>query len=110
MECFQQTGSFKLRGAYCFLSSLSVKEKRRGVITASAGNHEKAVVYAATLLEIKAEIFVPKGTDKAKVAAIRHLGHIVTVTNFAGYDETEVYAKEIALKKGHCSSRRLTIR
>lgn len=99
MECFQQTGSFKLRGAFCFLSSLSAEEKRRGVIAASAGNHGKAVAYAAALLQIKAEIFVPQGADKSKVAAIRHLGHTVTVTDFAGYDDTEAYAKEVALKK-----------
>lgn len=100
MECFQKTGSFKVRGAYCFLASLSAAERKRGVIAASAGNHGKAVAYAASLLQIKAEIFVPKGADRAKVAAIRHLGHAVTVTEFAGYDDTEAYAKEVALTKG----------
>src|SRR6476620_7970466 len=55
-ECLQRAGSFKVRGAYNKISRLSPEEKRRGVITASAGNHAQGVSLAARLLGIKATI------------------------------------------------------
>ncbi|HXU95999.1 MAG TPA: pyridoxal-phosphate dependent enzyme, partial [Candidatus Nitrosotalea sp.] len=55
-ECLQKTGSFKFRGAYAKIASLSKNEKRKGVIAASAGNHAQGVAYASFLEKIPCTI------------------------------------------------------
>ncbi len=68
MECWQHTGSFKLRGALRKLSALSPEERERGVVTASAGNHGLGVAYAGEVLDVPAvTIFVPTSAPRAKV-------------------------------------------
>src|SRR5918993_975760 len=59
-ECLQRAGSFKIRGAFNTISRLSDEEKRRGVVTGSAGNHAQAVALAARLHGIKATIVLPE--------------------------------------------------
>nr|MBA3770558.1 pyridoxal-phosphate dependent enzyme [Blastocatellia bacterium] len=59
-ECLQRSGSFKLRGAYNRISKLSEEERRRGVVTASAGNHAQGVALAASLNGIKSTIVLPE--------------------------------------------------
>ena len=72
MECWQHTGSFKVRGALSKLSSLSPDEWARGVVTASAGNHGLGVAYASQVLGLPAvTIFVPEGAPQAKVERLR---------------------------------------
>ena len=66
LESQQLTGSFKIRGAFFRLSRASEAEHRNGIITCSAGNHGKAVAYAAHELGIRATIYTPKGVDQAK--------------------------------------------
>ncbi|HUS19183.1 MAG TPA: pyridoxal-phosphate dependent enzyme, partial [Terriglobales bacterium] len=73
-ESFQPIGSFKLRGAYNKISSLSPAEKKRGVIAHSSGNHAQGVAYAARELGIKAVIVLPNSAPKNKVDATRALG------------------------------------
>ena len=64
-ENLQKTGSFKIRGAYNRIAALSDKEKTRGVIAASAGNHGQALAYAATRAGVKATIVMPEdGGDR----------------------------------------------
>src|SRR5919202_6841326 len=65
-ESFQPVGSFKLRGAYNKISSLSKEEKRRGVIAHSSGNHAQGVAYAARELGVRATIVMPQGASKVK--------------------------------------------
>lgn len=76
MKCenFQKTGAFKFRGAFNALSQLSPKQKRRGVITHSSGNHAQALALAAKLLGIKAVIVMPENASPAKVAATKGYG------------------------------------
>lgn len=74
MENQQKTGAFKFRGATFKLMQLSEDELKRGVITASAGNHAQGVAYAAAKLGAKAKIFMPEGTPLAKVHATRNYG------------------------------------
>ena len=76
MKCenLQRTGSYKIRGAYNRISSLSDEEKTRGVVAASAGNHAQGVAFAARELGIPATIFMPIGVALPKLAATRDYG------------------------------------
>lgn len=73
-ENFQRIGAFKFRGAYNAISQLSQKEKQKGVITHSSGNHAQAVAQAAKMLEISATIVMPKDSSPVKIAATRGYG------------------------------------
>ncbi len=73
-ENLQATNSFKDRGAFCKLASLSAGERSRGVIAMSAGNHAQAVAYHAAALGIPATIVMPVTTPFVKVAATRSHG------------------------------------
>src|SRR5262249_38192645 len=64
LESLQLTGSFKLRGALFRLSRLSADERRAGVATCSAGNHGKAVAYAARSMGLTPRIYVPRSVDR----------------------------------------------
>src|SRR5687768_18369361 len=68
-ENLQRTGSYKIRGAYNRLATLSDEEKARGVVAASAGNHAQGVAFAARELGIKATIFMPIGVALPKLQA-----------------------------------------
>ena len=74
LENTQITGSFKIRGAFNKLLSLSQKEKKKGIITASTGNHGLAVAYASNKLNIPCKIYVPNIASKIKVNKIKKLG------------------------------------
>lgn len=79
-ESLQPVGSFKLRGAYTAISSLSDAQRRRGVVTHSSGNHGRAVAYAAALLGVHAVVVVPRTAPETKLAAITAAGaELVTV-------------------------------
>ncbi len=78
-ELFQKTGSFKPRGVLNKLASLSPEEKRRGVITISAGNHAQAVAWAAAAEGIDALIVTWATASPQKIAATR--GYGATVDN-----------------------------
>ncbi|KQP01618.1 threonine ammonia-lyase [Leifsonia sp. Leaf264] len=73
-ENLQRTGSYKLRGAFNRLSSLSDEERARGVVAASAGNHAQGVALAARELGIRATIFMPVGVALPKLEATRDYG------------------------------------
>jgi threonine dehydratase len=74
LENLQKTGSFKIRGAFNCLSHLSLEERRRGVIAASAGNHAQGVALAARTLGIAATIVMPERASLAKQEATRSYG------------------------------------
>jgi threonine dehydratase len=78
-ENLQKTGSFKIRGAYNRLATLSPAEKKRGVIAASAGNHGQALAYAATRAGVKATIVMPTTAAIAKILATRSYGQTVVL-------------------------------
>jgi threonine dehydratase len=68
-ECFQRTGSFKFRGAFNRVSTLSDEERRRGVAAASSGNHAQALARAAQLFGCTAVVLMPRTAPSAKLAA-----------------------------------------
>ncbi len=78
-ECLQKTGSFKVRGVLTKLAALSDEEKRRGLITISAGNHGQAVAYAAAAEGVRCVVVMPEYASPAKVAACKGYGAEVVV-------------------------------
>ena len=74
LENFQKTGSFKARGAYFKISSLTDAEKSTGVITASSGNHAQGVAWASTLLGVRSLIVMPETTPIVKFVATKGYG------------------------------------
>jgi threonine ammonia-lyase medium form len=78
-ENFQKTGSFKFRGAFNALSQLSPKQKKKGVITHSSGNHAQALALAAKLLGIKAVVVMPENAPPVKIAATKGYGAKIVV-------------------------------
>ena len=96
-EFRQKTGSFKIRGAYYKIQSLSSEEKKYGVVAASAGNHAQGVAFASALERIPCTIVMPKNASPAKVAATKGYGANVILEGI-NYDESSAKAKEIAKK------------
>ena len=98
-EFRQKTGSFKIRGAYYKIKSLSDEEKKHGVVAASAGNHAQGVALASSLENISCTIVMPKNASPAKVAATRGYGANVILEG-VNYDESYSKAKEISQQTG----------
>jgi threonine dehydratase len=98
-EFRQKTGSFKIRGAYYKIKSLSEEDKKYGVVAASAGNHAQGVAFASSLEKIPCTIVMPKNASPAKVAATRGYGANV-ILHGINYDESYSKAKEIAEQTG----------
>ena len=96
LENLQRIGAFKLRGATNRILSLSPEEARRGVVTASAGNHAQGVAYAARHRGIPATIVMARGASPSKVSATRALGAKVV---FHGNDFEEAHEEALRLSK-----------
>jgi threonine dehydratase len=104
LECLQKTGSFKVRGAFTKLNSLSDKERSNGVIAASAGNHAQGLAYASSKENIHCTIVMPRNASPAKVAATRSYGARVILSgdNYeSSWDETVRIAKDEKLAIVH---------
>jgi threonine dehydratase len=74
LELFQKTGSFKVRGAFNKLLSLTDEERKRGVVAVSGGNHAQAVAYASSVLDIDAVILMPESTPRNYLEATHDYG------------------------------------
>ena len=99
-ENLQKTGSFKLRGAYNKVNSLSDEQKEKGLIASSAGNHAQGVAYAAKELGIKATIVMPKSTPLVKVQSTKKFGANVVLVGDC-YDEAFEEAKRLERENGY---------
>ena len=95
-ENLQETGSFKLRGAYYKISQLTADEKAKGVIASSAGNHAQGVALAAQRSNIPSVICMPDGAPISKVEATKQLGAEVRLVKGA-YDDA--YATALQLQE-----------
>ncbi len=95
-ENLQETGSFKLRGAYYKISQLTDEQKANGIIACSAGNHAQGVAMAATQSGIKSVICMPDGAPISKIEATKQLGAEVCLVKGA-YDDA--YAKAVQLQE-----------
>jgi threonine dehydratase len=99
LDNLQHTGSFKLRGAFNKVLSLTPDERRSGCVAASSGNHGAAIAYAMKKLGVTGVIFVPEQTSPTKVDAIRRAGGEVRFFGTDGLD-TETHAREHAVENG----------
>lgn len=98
-ECFQTTGSFKIRGAMVKLSALTEAETSRGVLAVSAGNHGLAVAHCAEALGLDATIIVPETASRAKVEAMCRYP-VAVIERGANYDEAERAARAMERETG----------
>ena len=98
-ENMQFTGAYKVRGAYYKISTLTDEERKRGLITASAGNHAQGVAYAAKQFGCKATIVMPTVTPLIKVNRTKSYGAEVVLAGDV-YDEACAKAVEMAEKEG----------
>lgn len=94
-EDLQSVRSYKLRGAYNFLSNTSEEKSRKGVVCASAGNHAQGFAFSCEKLGIKGTIFMPTTTPKQKVKQVKYIGKdsVEVILHGDTYDD----AKEFAL-------------
>lgn len=99
-ENMQFTGAYKVRGAYYKLSTLTDEERKKGLITASAGNHAQGVAYAAKCYGVKAVIVMPTTTPLIKVNRTKGYGAEVVLYGDV-YDEACAHAYELAEKNGY---------
>ena len=98
-ENLQVTGSFKIRGAYNKIASLTEEQIAHGIVTASAGNHAQGVAYAARERGAKATICMPQITPPLKVDATKAYGADVVLYGDV-FDESAAHAAELADKEG----------
>ena len=98
-ENLQFTATFKERGALNRLAALSVEQRKRGVIAASAGNHAQGVAYHAARPSIPATIFVPIGTPTVKIENTRRHGATV-IEGGATLEEAAALAREYGQSRG----------
>lgn len=99
-ENMQYTGAYKVRGAYYKISTLSSKERSKGLITASAGNHAQGVAYATKLYNARAIIVMPNTTPLIKVNRTKNYGAEVILHGDV-YDEACNYAHKLAEENGY---------
>lgn len=92
-ECAQRTGAFKIRGAYYRILQMSAKERARGAITYSSGNHGLGVARAAQLLGSTALIVMPDDVPPAKMTAAHSLGAIIATFKRDAESSDEVVAR-----------------
>jgi threonine dehydratase len=94
LENLQKTGSFKVRGSYNKLNSLSKEELTKGVIAASAGNHAQGVAYSSQMLGVPCKIVMPKGAPLSKILATKQYGAEVILEG-ATFDDALSYALKL---------------
>lgn len=98
-ENLQRTGSFKLRGAYNKIASLSEAEKKRGVVASSAGNHAQGVALSAKLAGVKATIVMPESASLNKISATKGYGADVILKGEI-YDDAYEHARNLEKSYG----------
>ena len=98
-ESLLPTGSFKLRGAFNALLSLSEDQRRRGVVAHSSGNHAMAVAFAAARLGVEATVVIPSDAPQAKREGARALGARVVEVGVASSERADM-VRHLAVQRG----------
>ncbi len=93
-------GAFKIRGGVNLISRLSQEEKKRGVITASTGNHGQSIAYASRLFGVRALVVMPEESNPGKVAAIRGMGAEI-VFHGETFDDARLQCEKLARVEGY---------
>ena len=99
LENLQPTGAFKVRGGTYYVNVMKEEALRRGLISASTGNHGQSIAYAGTLIGAEVTIVIPEGIPKVKIEALKDLGAEI-ITHGRYYEEARIYAEKIAEEKG----------
>ncbi|MGI9541011.1 MAG: threonine ammonia-lyase IlvA [Flavobacteriaceae bacterium] len=101
-EDLQQVRSFKIRGAYNKITSLTPQERERGIVCASAGNHAQGFAFACNHLKIKGRVYMPATAPQQKIAQVKMFGEGFVETILTGdtYDACQKVALETAKKEG----------
>ena len=101
-EDLQEVRSYKIRGAFTFVASLTADELAAGVACASAGNHAQGVAFACRRLQVRGAVFLPERTPRQKVARIGAVGGDLVELHFAGetFDEAAAAAAAYAQSTG----------
>ena len=99
-ENSQPTGAFKVRGGVNLVSQMSQDDRRRGVVSASTGNHGQSVAFAARLFGVTARIVVPEAANPGKVAAMKGMGAEV-ISHGARFDDARLHCEALARKHGY---------
>jgi len=99
-ENHQPIGAFKVRGGVNLMARLSEEERRRGVITASTGNHGQSIAYAARLFGVRAIIAMPEEANPDKVDAIRRMGAEI-IFHGKDFDAAREYVEMLAAQEGY---------
>ncbi len=99
IETRQTTGSYKERGALNAMLMLDAEQRRRGVVTMSAGNHAQAVAYHGARLGIETTVVMPQTTPFLKIRRTRDFGATVVLTGDT-FDEAAEYARALAQRTG----------
>ena len=98
-ENHQPTGAFKIRGGVNLVAQLTADERRRGVVSASTGNHGQSMAFACRVHGVPCHIFVPVGNNPDKTASMRALGAIV-VEHGRDFDEAREHVEAVAPREG----------
>ncbi len=99
-ENMQYTGAYKVRGAFYKISTLTEEQRKKGLITASAGNHAQGVAYAAKIYGCKAVVVMPATTPLIKINRTKGYGAEVVLHGDV-YDEACEYALKLAEEEGY---------
>ncbi len=93
-------GAFKVRGGVNLVSRLSEDERRRGVVTASTGNHGQSIAFAAGRFGVRAVVCVPEGANPVKLAAMERLGADLVVHG-RDFDDAREHCEALAREHGY---------
>ena len=99
-ENYQRLGAFKVRGGVNLVSQLPDEERRRGVATASSGNHGQSIAYAASVFGAKAVVAVPEDANPGKIESMRNLGATV-IFHGRNFDDSREYVERLAKEEGY---------
>src|SRR5262245_5287009 len=94
------TGAFKVRGGVNLVSQLSDDERRRGVVTASTGNHGQSIAFAAGRFDVRAIVCIPEGANPVKLASMERLGAELVVHG-RDFDEAREHCEALAREHGY---------
>ncbi|PZC51030.1 MAG: threonine dehydratase [Chloroflexi bacterium] len=93
-------GAFKVRGGINIMSNLTEDERRRGVVTASTGNHAQSIAYAGSIFGVETVIVMPEGSNPTKVKSVEALGGKLVF--YGGvFDESKLHAENLEKEYGY---------
>jgi threonine dehydratase len=95
-EDLHKVRSYKIRGAFNKINSLTPTEKQQGIVCASAGNHAQGVAFSCNMLQIKGKIYMPKTTPKQKIKQVQLFGKSYVEIELIGDTFDDAYAKAVA--------------